>query len=69
MEEKIVKKKKMLLHSCCGPCSTAVLEKLQDDYDVTLFFYNPNITDKDEYLMQKNNQILVLSVADRKSVV
>jgi len=68
MEEKIVKKKKMLLHSCCGPCSTAVLEKLRDDYDVTLFFYNPNITDKDEYLMRRDNQILVLSRDENRKI-
>ena len=43
------KKKKLLLHSCCGPCSTAVLERLYPDYDITVFFYNPNITDPEEY--------------------
>ncbi len=42
-------KKKMLLHSCCGPCSTAVIERLADRYDLTVYFYNPNITDSDEY--------------------
>ncbi len=42
-------KKKLLLHSCCGPCSTAVLERLTDDYDVTVLYYNPNITEAEEY--------------------
>lgn len=42
-------KKKLLLHSCCGPCSTAVLERLLPDYEITLFYYNPNITDPAEY--------------------
>ncbi len=54
-------KKRMLLHSCCGPCSTAVLEKLREDYDITLFFYNPNITDRDEYLKRKNAQLDVIA--------
>jgi predicted adenine nucleotide alpha hydrolase (AANH) superfamily ATPase len=36
-------KKKLLLHVCCGPCSLYVLEKLQADFAVTGFFYNPNI--------------------------
>ncbi len=42
-------KKKILLHSCCGPCSTAVIERLLPDYDITVFYYNPNITDPAEY--------------------
>ena len=36
-------KQKMLLHVCCAPCSTVALERLQDDYVVTVFFFNPNI--------------------------
>ncbi len=39
----------MLLHSCCGPCSTAVIERLVDRYDLTVYFYNPNITNEGEY--------------------
>ena len=42
-------KKRILLHSCCGPCSTAVVERLAIDYNITLFYYNPNITDEKEY--------------------
>ena len=42
-------KKKMLLHSCCGPCSTSVIEKLKEDYDITIFYYNPNIYPQSEY--------------------
>jgi len=40
---------RLLLHSCCGPCSTATVERLADRYELTLFFYNPNITDAEEY--------------------
>jgi predicted adenine nucleotide alpha hydrolase (AANH) superfamily ATPase len=43
-------KPSILLHSCCAPCSTAVCERLTATYDVTLFFYNPNIDDEAEYL-------------------
>ena len=43
------KKKRLLLHSCCGPCSTAVLERLTEDWDVTVYYYNPNITEAEEY--------------------
>ena len=47
------KKPSLLLHACCGPCSTACVERVVQDFEVTLFFYNPNITDKNEYLLRK----------------
>ncbi len=43
------KKPRLLLHACCAPCSSAVLEKIYQVFSVTLFFYNPNITQKSEY--------------------
>lgn len=52
-----VEKPALLLHSCCGPCSTAVIERLVDDYDITVYFYNPCITDWDEYEKRKESQI------------
>ena len=39
----------LLLHACCAPCSSAVLERLADFFKITVFFYNPNITEKEEY--------------------
>ncbi len=48
---------KILLHSCCGPCSTAVVERLSGRFDITIFFYNPNITDKDEYERRRQAQL------------
>lgn len=39
----------LLLHACCGPCSTSVLEKLVDNFDVTVLWYNPNIYPEDEF--------------------
>ena len=53
-------KRRILLHSCCGPCSTAVLERLLEEYAVTLFFSNSNITDKEEYEKRKNTQLQFL---------
>ena len=46
-------KKSMLLHACCGPCSTACLERLLPDYGITVFYFNPNITDEAEYRMRE----------------
>jgi predicted adenine nucleotide alpha hydrolase (AANH) superfamily ATPase len=40
---------KLLLHSCCAPCSSAIVEELYNHFDLTLYYYNPCITDKDEY--------------------
>ena len=40
---------KLLLHVCCAPCSSHVLELLNEQYDITAYFYNPNITDPNEY--------------------
>ncbi len=40
---------RLLLHSCCAPCSSSVLEYLSDHFDITLFYYNPNITPEEEY--------------------
>lgn len=39
----------LLLHSCCAPCSSAVLERLSNYFKITIYYYNPNITDQIEY--------------------
>ena len=39
----------LLLHSCCAPCSSYVLEYLSSFFKITIFFYNPNISSKEEY--------------------
>lgn len=42
--------KDLLLHICCAPCSTASIERLKNNYNVTGIFYNPNIYPEKEYL-------------------
>ena len=45
----------VLLHSCCAPCSSAILEwLLANDYEPTVFYYNPNIFPHEEYLVRKD---------------
>ncbi len=39
----------LLLHACCAPCSSAVLERLRDHFRITIFFYNPNIAPEEEF--------------------
>lgn len=43
------KRPRLLLHSCCAPCSTAVLTRLCEGFDITVFYYNPNIDTRDEH--------------------
>ncbi len=51
--------KKLLLHSCCAPCSGEVMEALiASDIDFTIFFYNPNIHPKTEYDLRKHENIV-----------
>ena len=47
--EKEGARKRLLLHACCAPCSTSCLELLTRFFDVTVLFYNPNITEEAEY--------------------
>ncbi|MCD8328812.1 MAG: epoxyqueuosine reductase QueH [Ruminococcus sp.] len=48
------KKPTLFLHACCAPCSSYVLEYLSSHFDITLFFYNPNIFPADEYNKRLN---------------
>lgn len=44
------RKPKMLLHACCAPCATEVIARLSEIFDLTLYFYNPNIFPEAEFL-------------------
>lgn len=50
-------KKTLLLHSCCGPCSTAVITRLKDYFDITVFYYNPCLYPDSEYEKRLHEQI------------
>ena len=45
----VTNKPSLLLHACCGPCSSYVLEYLYKYFDITVFYYNPNIYPQEEY--------------------
>lgn len=49
-------KPKLLLHVCCAPCSSYVLEYLSNYFDITVFYYNPNISSFDEYKKRLNEE-------------
>lgn len=52
-EEKVPK---LLLHSCCAPCSSYCLELLSQHFEITVFYYNPNIYPPEEYEMRVEEQ-------------
>ena len=51
---KLEKKPTLLLHACCGPCSSYVLEYLNKYFDITILYYNPNIYPAEEYYRRKD---------------
>lgn len=62
-------KKKLLLHSCCGPCSSYVISYLTKYFDITILYYNPNIFPYDEYLKRKEEQIKLINEIDKVNCV
>ena len=51
---------RLLLHSCCGPCSSYVLEYLSRFFEITVLFYGPNIQPREEYELRLDHQRRVL---------
>jgi len=50
---------KFLLHTCCAPCSIAIIDELKNQFELTVFFYNPNIHPEEEYLKRKKEVVRV----------
>lgn len=58
--KKVVEAKKtpnILLHSCCAPCSTHVIDTLSPYFNITVFYYNPNIEPFTEYKKRKQEEV------------
>lgn len=66
--DKVVEKPSLMLHSCCGPCSTAVVERLVDEFNVTVYYYNPCITDEEEYRRRRDNQIQFIEQFNEENI-
>ncbi len=62
----LTEKKSILLHSCCGPCSSACIDRLKEYFDITVVYYNPNVEPIDEYIHRKNEQVRLLKEWDVK---
>ena len=55
---------KLLLHACCAPCSSYCMEYLNRYFDITIYFYNPNIDNKNEYLTRVEEEKRLISEMD-----
>jgi len=60
---------RLLLHSCCGPCSSYVLEYLSKYFGITVLYYNPNIWPKREYDLRADTQCALLGSAEYENPV
>ena len=56
----------ILLHSCCAPCSSYVIEYLSNYFNITILYYNPNISPYEEYLKRKEEQIRLINSIQTK---
>lgn len=63
------KRPTLLLHSCCAPCSSYVLEYLSEFFEITVFYYNPNIFPDSEYEKRVKEQEMLIQTMDLKSEV
>lgn len=63
--------KKLLLHCCCGPCASAVVERLknQGEYDMTLYYFNPNIYPEKEFELRAQQVIKVAKYFGIKYII
>ena len=59
----------LMLHSCCAPCSSYVLEYLSPYFAITVLYYNPNISPQEEYEHRKAEQIRLIQEGDWKNPV
>lgn len=66
--KKLDKKEKLLLHSCCGPCSSYVLEYLCNYFDITVLYYNPNIYPFNEYEKRLHEQIKLINELNNNKI-
>jgi len=66
IKQEINNRKKLLLHSCCAPCSSYVLEYLREYFDITVFFYNPNISSNVEYEKRLQEEIRLIEAYNKQ---
>ena len=60
---------RLLLHVCCAPCSSYCLEYLSEYFDITVYYYNPNISPESEYRFRLSEEERYISLRDFKNPV
>ena len=60
---------RLLLHSCCAPCSSYVIEYLSRYFDICLYYYNPNISPEDEYIKRSEELKRLVGSMDTEGAV
>ncbi len=66
LEKPQVRGQRLFLHSCCAPCSSYVLEYLSQYFEITVFYYNPNITFSEEYTKRVAEQKRLIAALNEK---
>lgn len=61
--------KRLLLHSCCAPCSSYCLEYLSEYFEITVFYYNPNIYPEEEFYFRASEQERFISELESKNKI
>lgn len=72
MQEELNKldgKPSILLHSCCAPCSSYVIERVLKYFKIIVFYYNPNIEPKEEYEKRKETQKKLITKLSKKNEI
>lgn len=65
LEDPGIASPRLLLHSCCAPCSSYCMEYLREYFRITVFYYNPNITEREEYLKRVQEEIRLIEAYNR----
>lgn len=57
---------RLFLHSCCAPCSSYVLQYLRRYFQITVFYYNPNISEQEEYRKRVEEQKRLIEIYNKE---
>lgn len=68
-ESKLERIPKLLLHSCCAPCSTYILEYLTEHFDISVLYYNPNIHPSEEFYKREREQERFINLVEKKNKI
>lgn len=62
-------KKRILVHTCCAPCALGTVFQLQEEFDIFLYFYNPNIFPKEEFIKRIDNVKRVINILNNNYTI